>query len=62
MVSAESEKYDKRKANRRLRRLNKERIKKGQELKLLREASDRWTFNKDDTKFPIDLDDKRMRK
>ncbi len=47
ITKSDSEKLDKRDANRRERRINKELLKKEKELKRIREVSDIWTFNKD---------------
>lgn len=47
ITKSDSEKLDKRDANRRERRINKELLKKEKELKHIREVSDVWTFNKD---------------
>ncbi len=48
ITTCESEKQDKRKANRKLRRKTREEIKKGNDtLPLLREVSNVWDFGKD---------------
>lgn len=46
-TTSTSEKEDKRLANRRLRRVNKARVKLGLEALTLKEISDVWDFNKD---------------
>jgi hypothetical protein len=48
ITTATSEKEDKRDANRRLRRVTREKVKKGEEeLPGIREVSDVWQFSKD---------------
>jgi len=46
-TNSSSEKKDKRIANRKLRRINKVKILKGKEEKVLREVSDPWLMSKD---------------
>lgn len=60
-VCADSDKFDKRLANRRLRRINKMRLEKGLEPLELRDVSDEWCFNKDG-KMYIEPNSKWMRK
>lgn len=59
-----SEKFDKRKANRKLRKRIKSNIKKGYTLifPLLREVSDVWEFAKDGKIYNHKIIDKWMRK
>ena len=48
ITTATSEKLDKQDANRRLRRMTREKVKKGaEELPVIREVSDVWDFSKD---------------
>lgn len=62
-TSAASEKQSKLKANRKLRRLTKETLKKRKEvLPLLREISDTWNFEKDGKKYVSNLPEKELRK
>ena len=62
-TSAASEKQSKLKANRKLRRLTKETLKKGREaVPLLREISDHWNFEKDGKKYDPALSEKQLRK
>ncbi len=56
-----SEKQDKRKANRKLRRVNKIAINEDLEPKKLREVSDIWSFNKDG-KWYDNNNNKRLRR
>lgn len=63
ITTATSEKQSKLKANRKLRRLTKETLKKGKEvLPLLREVSDNWNFKKDGKKYVTNLCEKEVRK
>ncbi len=63
ITTADSEKEDKRKANRKLRRLSKEKLKGNAEtLPLLREVSNVWDFAKDGKKYDPKITDKLMRK
>ena len=63
IASTESEKEDKRDANRKFRRKTKQEVKKGDEqLSELREVSNVWSFGKDGKKYQSDLSDKEMRK
>jgi outer membrane cobalamin receptor len=57
-TTAESEKDDKRKANRRLRR----KARAGQLDVRLREVSDVWTFEKDGKRYDKDASPDEMRK
>ena len=45
--SCSSEKKDKRVNNRRLRRINKVRLEKGEELLTMKDVSDEWNMSKD---------------
>jgi hypothetical protein len=63
IVKADSEKEDKRDANRKLRRITKQKIKKGEwELPLLREVSNVWDFAKDGKIYKPNSDEKYLRK
>lgn len=63
ITTATSEKQSKLKANRKLRRLTKDTLKKGKEvLPLLREISNQWNFEKDGKKYDSNLSDKGLRK
>ncbi len=62
-TSASSEKEDKQLANRKLRRIVKEKLKSGKViLPKLREVSDVWCFDKDGKGYRADMDDKDLRK
>ncbi|MGM1055475.1 MAG: hypothetical protein ACQEWG_06275 [Bacteroidota bacterium] len=62
-TTATSEKKSKLKANRKLRRLTKETLKKGKVvLPLLREISDKLNFEKDGKKYDSNLPEKDLRK
>ena len=51
-TTAESEKENKRKANRKLRRITKVQLKKGDaELSTMKETSNVWAFDKDGKQF-----------
>ena len=54
-----SDKKDKRFANRRLRKREKEAIRKGKEIPLLREVSDEYTFTKDGKYYFGDLKNRK---
>lgn len=63
IASSDSEKEDKRDANRKFRRKTKQEIKNGEEqLPKLREVSNVWSFSKDGKTYREDLSDKEMRK
>ncbi len=63
VTTAKSEKKDKQLANRRLRRIAKEKLKLGEtELPILREVSDVWDFDKDGKIYNSDMTKKDMRK
>ncbi len=63
ITTAPSEKQSKLKANRKLRRMTKETLKKGKEvLPLLREISNQWNFEKDGKKYDSNLPEKELRK
>ena len=62
-TKATSEKLSKLKANRKLRRLSKETLKKGKiTFPLLREVSDKWDIEKDGKKYDPELPEKELRK
>lgn len=62
-TTAASEKKSKLKANRKLRRLTRETLKKRKEgLPLLREISDIWNFDKDGKKYDPEFPEKELRK
>ncbi len=62
-TTATSEKEDKQLANRRLRRIVKEKLKLGEAiLPKLREVSDVWCFEKDGKAYHSDMEDKDLRK
>ena len=56
IASADSEKQDKRKANRRVRRVNKVAVATDDEPKLKREVSDVWSFDKDGKRWSPNTD------
>jgi len=63
ITTAETEKDDKRKANRKLRRLTKIQVKKGDnELTKIKEISNVWLFDKDGKQFLKDPTNKDLRK
>lgn len=63
VTTAASEKENKQKANRKLRRLTKEKLNKGAaELPEKRELSDVWNFDKDGKVYDPTLSGKDMRK
>ncbi len=63
ITTATSEKQSKLKANRKLRRLTKDILKKGKVvLPILREISDKWNFEKDGKKYDSKLSKKELRK
>ena len=63
ITTAKSEKYDKRKANRRLRTKQKQAARQGNEvLPVLREVSDVWGFRKDGKRYRTKATRKEMRK
>ncbi len=63
ITTAKSEKNNKQEANRKLRRLVKQKVtKEEEELPLLREVSDVWTFDKDGKKYQSDMTEKELRK
>ncbi|MEN7551762.1 hypothetical protein AAG747_27855 [Rapidithrix thailandica] len=64
MTTASSEKQDKREANRKLRRVVKQKINNSEEAVLpeLREVSDIWNFNKDGKTYDSAMGAKEMRK
>jgi hypothetical protein len=63
MTTAESEKDDKRKANRKFRRKIKVQVQKGEtELVKIKEVSNIWSFDKDGKQFLKNPPSKEMRK
>ena len=63
ITSAESEKEDKRNANRKFRRKIKQEVQKGEEqLPELRELSNVWAFDKDGKRYDKDLSKRYLRK
>lgn len=65
ITTAESEKWDKRKANRRFRRQTKEAVAADSEPPVVRETSNVWCFAKDGKRFfdaDNEVDKKWMRK
>jgi len=63
ITTAKSEKEDKREANRKLRRITKQKIKKGEwDIPQLREVSNIWCFTKDGKIYSPNLDEKYFRK
>ncbi|WP_185156041.1 hypothetical protein, partial [Fulvivirga kasyanovii] len=63
ITSANSEKQNKRKANRRLRRIVNQKVKEGEvDLPELKEVSNVWSFDKDGKAYNPDMGDKEMRK
>ena len=63
ITTAETEKGNKQKANRKLRRIVKERLKsKKDNLPKLREVSDVWDFDKDGKIYKKNMSEKLMRK
>jgi len=62
-LTCDSEKQEKRIANRTLRRVVKNNLKQGKELPLLREVSNRWDWGKDNVYMWFgDKDSEHMRK
>ena len=62
-TTAASEKRAKQKANRKIRRLSKESLKRGREVLPLRnEVSDKWNFGKDGKSYYPRLSEKELRK
>ncbi len=62
-TTASSEKDDKLEANRKLRRLVKEKLKfRNEVLPALKEISNVWYFKKDGKKFNAELPEKELRK
>jgi hypothetical protein len=63
MTTADSEKEDKRKANRKFRRKTKVQIQKGDtELAVMKELSNVWSFDKDGKQFLKNPPAKELRK
>lgn len=63
VTTAKSEKDDKREANRKLRRITKQKVKKGDlDLPQLREISNIWSFAKDGKIYKSDMEEKYLRK
>ncbi len=63
ITTAKSEKENKRDANRKLRRVVKQKVKSDKtELPELREVSDVWAFNKDGKRYNPKMTEKDLRK
>jgi hypothetical protein len=63
ITTADSEKNDKRKANRKFRRIVREQVKKGSEqFSELREVSNVWSFGKDGKRYFRKCADRDLRK
>jgi len=63
ITTATSEKENKQEANRKLRRLVKEKLKRGEkDLPEIREVSDVCDFEKDGKKYNPEMSDKELRK
>lgn len=63
ITTADSEKENKRDANRKLRRIVKQQIKGGEEtFSELREVSNVWSFDKDGKRYNAEIEKKRLRK
>ena len=63
MTTANSEKENKRDANRKFRRIVKQEIKIGDKsFSELREVSNVWSFDKDGKRYDSNLEEKQMRK
>mgnify|MGYP001799486615 CR=1 FL=1 len=63
ITTADSEKQDKRDANRRFRRVVNQKVKQGKtELPLVRELSDVWGFEKDGKIYDAEMTERDMRK
>lgn len=63
ITSADSEKEDKRNANRKFRRKIKQEVNKGEDqLPEIRELSNVWEFDKDGKRYDKDLPKKDLRK
>lgn len=62
-TSAKSEKENKRDANRKLRRIVKQKVNSGKtELPELREVSNVWAFEKDGKRYNPEMTEKELRK
>ncbi len=63
ITTAKSEKEDKRCANKKLRRIIREKLKLGEVIfPELKEVSDAWNFAKDGKKYYGDIEERYMRK
>ncbi|AXO79034.1 hypothetical protein DZC78_01100 [Olleya aquimaris] len=63
ITTAKSEKDNKTEANRKLRRIVKQKVNSGQmDLPDLREVSNVWNFNKDGKKYKPEMTEKDLRK
>jgi hypothetical protein len=61
--NAASEKFEKQKANRKIRRLVKEKLSKAEsDLPKLREVSSKWNWSKDGKSYRIKLTEKQLSK
>ena len=62
-TTAKSEKENKRDANRKLRRIVKQKVNSGRtELPELREVSNVWSFDKDGKRYNPEMNEKELRK
>jgi hypothetical protein len=63
IITTESEKRDKQNANRKFRRISKQKVQSGQEnVPLVKETSIIWSFDKDGKIYHKDMTDKDLRK
>lgn len=62
LTTAESEKKDKQEANRKFRRVVKQKLKIGEEFPKRREVSNVWAFGKDGKKYDPNMREKELRK
>jgi len=63
ITGAKSEKIEKQDANRKQRRIVKQKVKSGEEeFPNKRETSNVWTFSKDGKMYDSDMEEKEMRK
>ncbi len=63
ITTAKSEKENKRDANRKLRRIVKQKVNSGKtELPELREVSNVWSFDKDGKRYNPEMTEKELRK
>ena len=63
ITTAKSEKENKRDANRKFRRIIKQKINSGKtEMPKLREVSNVWDFDKDGKRYNLEIKEKQLRK